>query len=81
LIVGQLDAAVVYKANAIHITDKADIIPLPIDGAVATQTVAIAQQTRYPQLLQRLETTLQTTQSHDLFITSGFEWIAPDLIP
>ena len=78
LIVGQLDAAVVYKANTTYILDKADIVPLNIDGATATQTIAIAQQTRYPQLVQRLDAALRTAESGERFRTRGFEWIDRD---
>jgi ABC-type molybdate transport system substrate-binding protein len=74
LTVGQLDAAIVYKANATYILDKADVIPLGLDGAVATQTIAIAHETRNPQLLKRLEEALRTAESEKRFLDSGFEW-------
>lgn len=79
--VGQLDAGIVYKANCAHLQDYLDIIPLNIDGAFATQTIAVARQTRYPQLLQRLEATLQSAQSKDLFLKSGFDWISTTSTP
>jgi molybdenum ABC transporter molybdate-binding protein len=76
LTVGKLDAAIVYKANTTYIRDHADVIPLELEGAVATQTISIARQTRYPQLLKRLEDVLRTAKSKDRFLSSGFEWIA-----
>jgi molybdate transport system substrate-binding protein len=81
LVVGKLDAAVVYKANAMQVLDDADIIPLDLDGAVATQTVAIAQKTKYPLLLARLNDALQTTQSKETFLSSGFELIFEEKTP
>jgi molybdate transport system substrate-binding protein len=76
LTVGKLDAAIVYKANTTFIRDSVDVISLVLDGAVATQTIAVAQKTRYPQLLERLENTLRRTKSEELFLNSGFDWIA-----
>ena len=81
LVVGQLEAAIVYKANTTKIIEKADIIPIELDGAIATQTVAIAQQTRYPNLLNRLEMALKTSNSKEQFQMSGFEWVPADTIP
>lgn len=81
LVVGQLEAAIVYKANTTKITDKADIVPIELDGAIATQTVAIAQQTKYPMLLQRLEAALNTSTSKEQFQMSGFDWVSADTTP
>lgn len=79
LTVGKLDAAIVYKANTTFIMKHADVIPLQLENAVATQTVAIAHQTRFPQLLRRLEDSLRTARSRERFLKSGFEWLASDI--
>lgn len=78
LAVGKLDAAIVYRANAIQVADKSEIIPIQLDGATATQTTAIAQETKYPQILARLNDALQRAESRDRFIVSGFDWIDED---
>ena len=78
LTVGKLDAAIVYKANTTFIGKHADVISLDLEGAVATQTLAIARQTRFPQLMQRLDDSLRTTRSRERFLKSGFEWLASE---
>lgn len=78
LAVGKLDAAVVYQANAMQVADVTETIPIQQDGAVATQTIAIAQTTKYPGILSRLDATLQQTESRERFLQSGFEWFSQD---
>ncbi|MFP6584233.1 MAG: molybdate ABC transporter substrate-binding protein [Candidatus Hydrogenedentota bacterium] len=78
LSVGKLDAAVVYQANAMQVADVTDTISINQNGAVATQTIAIAQTTKYPAILTRLNAALQHTESRERFLQSGFEWISQD---
>ena len=54
LTLGKLDAAIVYFANTMFVQDETDVIHINAPGAVATQTYAVAKETKYPNLLERL---------------------------
>lgn len=73
--VGKLDAAVVYRANTLAVGDKAEVMALPDDNANATQTYAIAQETKYPHLLERLHDAIRSATSKENFESSGFEFL------
>ena len=73
--VGKLDAAVVYRANTLAVGDKAEVLALPDDNANATQTYAVAQQTKYPVLLERLHEAIRSANSKTQFESSGFEFL------
>ena len=73
--VGKLDAAVVYRANTLSVGDKAEVLSLPDDNANATQTYAISQKTKYPNLLERLHQTIRSATSKAKFESSGFEYL------
>ena len=73
--VGKLDVALVYLANTVNVTDTCDIIPIPLDNAMAIQTLAIAQQTQFPNLANRLHDVLYSVESKYQFLNSGFEWM------
>jgi molybdate transport system substrate-binding protein len=77
--VGKLDAAVVYRANTLAVGDKAEVLSLPDDNANATQTYAIGEGTKYPQLLTRLQETIRSATSKQQFETSGFEFLEKKL--
>ena len=75
LTVGKLDAAIVYDANTTYIKDKADVIPIDLEGSMATQTIAIARQTAFPQIVNRLEAALRNASSKERFMDNGFIWL------
>ncbi len=77
--VGKLDAAVVYRANTLAVGDKANVMALPDENANATQTYAIAQQTKYPVLLERLHQAIRSATSKKQFESSGFEYLEAKL--
>lgn len=77
--VGKLDAAVVYRANTLAVGDKAVVLRLPDDNANATQTYAVAQQTKYPHLLERLHEAIRSANSKAQFESSGFEYLEKKL--
>lgn len=79
LTVGDLDAAVVYRANTLAVGDKADVLQLPDENANATQTYAVARQTKYPHLLERLHAALRSATSKQRFETSGFSYLEEKL--
>lgn len=71
--VGKLDAAIVYRANTTKVRDTCAVIPIPLPDALAVQTVAIAQETKFPNLMQRLQDALFAPESLARFEASGFE--------
>ena len=77
--VGKLDAAVVYRANTLAVGDKAEVLALPDDNANATQTYAVAQETKYPVLLERLHEAIRSANSKTQFESSGFEFLEKKL--
>jgi len=76
----QLDAAIVYEANAIAVVEegKAELIPIEDDKAIAIQPVAVRKGTKYPQLMHRLIDRIYSNLSKQRFERVGFEWLAGD---
>ncbi len=72
LTVGKLDAAIVYQANTMFVGDKTERITIPMEHAVATQTYAVAKDTPYPNLLERLRLRLRDTTSKEAYVAAGF---------
>lgn len=72
--VDKLDAVIVYRANCQFVGDKATIVEIDHPAAHAVQPFAIYQQTKYPQLTQRLLEAIGTTASRARFEQSGFSW-------
>jgi hypothetical protein len=75
LVVGKLDAAVVYRANTMHVQDKTDVIAIPLPGALAQQTYAVSKTASYPRLLERLHTALRAVESREIYETGGFTYL------
>ncbi len=72
---GSLDAAVVYLSNAAGSQDYVDAVQLQgLECNVATQPFAIAQQSRYRRLVERLFEQICSAQSKDGFEKEGFRW-------
>lgn len=72
---GSLDAAVAYLSNAAGAGDVLDAIQIQgLSCAVATQPLAIAAETRYPQLTARLLQHLCSETSRQRFEAEGFRW-------
>ena len=75
---GSLDAAVVYLSNAAGAGDTLSAIRIKdIPCSIATQPLAIATSSKYPQLTGRLEAALKSAESKHRFETEGFRWQAP----
>lgn len=72
---GSLDAAVVYLSNAAGSGDELDAIRIQgIECSVATQPFAVAKETRYPRLTERLFEQLCSAESREFFEAEGFRW-------
>lgn len=75
LVVGKLDAAIVYRANTMNVRDKSDVIDIHLPGALAEQTYAVSKTARYPQLLERLHQALRTAGSEAIYKAGGFTYL------
>lgn len=79
-----LDAALVYRSNALaspEIRENCEIISLHDPLAFATQPFAVAKQTNYPQLMQRLGQWLSEDSNRPHFEELGFTWKPEDSRP
>jgi ABC-type molybdate transport system substrate-binding protein len=71
---GSLDAVIVYKANTSQIGDKAEVLSLGLQDAVARQPYAVGAKSEHPYLMQRLLEAIRKDASR--FEETGFRWIA-----
>jgi len=73
---GSLDAAVVYLSNAAGSSEFLDAIRIKgLPCSVATQPYAVAKDSDYPQLGDRLLQAIRTESSREKFTTEGFRWL------
>ncbi|MCH7988377.1 MAG: substrate-binding domain-containing protein [Planctomycetes bacterium] len=75
IVVGKMDAAVVYKANTVLQADKLEVIPIDDPTAVAVQPIAVGKDSEYPQLSGRLMEAIMSAESKKMFDKFGFEWM------
>ena len=80
LTLGKLDAAVVYYANTKFKRDVTEQIPINLDRAVAKQTYTVANETPYPNLLERLHDAINSKVSKDRFLDAGFDYLAETML-
>jgi molybdenum ABC transporter molybdate-binding protein len=72
---GSLDAAVVYISNAAGAADHLDALRIQgLACSVAVQPFAIAEDSQYPQLTNRLFQRLCSAESEETFTAEGFQW-------
>ena len=74
LLVGGLDAAIVYRANVAKVKDKLEIISIKQGDPTASQPIAVSKSTPYPYLSQRLVDALTSAESQQRFLLQGFNW-------
>jgi len=74
VVLGSLDAAIVYKANTTLQRDKLTVIELDDPTALANQPIAVSHDTEHAQLAGRLVEAIQAERSRDRFLKLGFEW-------
>ncbi len=75
----QLDAGIVYEANAIPSVreGKAELVAIEHDQAIAIQPLAVRKDVKYPRLMHRLKQRLESAESRKRFEEVGFEWVLP----
>ena len=77
LLVGGLDAAVVYRANIASISEKLDFVDIREGNPKAVQPIAVNKQSTRPYLAQRLVDAIISTDSRERFLSNGFRWRVP----
>lgn len=76
---GGLDAAVAYLSNAAAAAGEIDTIRIEgVADAVASQPFAVAVDSRHKQAAARLRDRITSAASRELFVASGFRWLADD---
>ena len=73
----KLDVALVYEANCQHLESNVETVAIDHPLALATQNIASARQTRFPNLMARLMTEVLSAESQKSFTEHGFQWEAP----
>ncbi|NOZ39570.1 MAG: molybdate ABC transporter substrate-binding protein [Planctomycetes bacterium] len=69
---GGLDAAIVYRVNCTKVKDEMPVIPIDHPKSIAVQTYAIAQETSFPKLSERLFKYLLRAEQQQRFEKLGF---------
>ena len=73
----KLDVTLVYLANCQNLTKgKFETIPIDDPLAKATQNIAVAKVSKFPQLSARLIDAITSTASRERFLKAGFDWKA-----
>lgn len=75
VLIGGLDAAIVYKANTTLQADKLSVIAIDDTAAHAIQPISVAAKSKYPLLTARLIERIRSAQSKQKFEELGFEWL------
>jgi molybdenum ABC transporter molybdate-binding protein len=75
VVIGGIDAAIVYRANTVRQADKLVVLPIESPHARAVQPIAVATDSPYPQLTQRLIDRLRSSGSRQRFEALGFHWL------
>lgn len=75
MVAGNLDAVLVYRANATNVQDQLELIAIDHPAAHATQTIAAGTHSKYPQLVARLTEAIKSAESAERFQQAGFKWI------
>jgi len=75
LLVGPLDAVIVYEANCANVLDNLELIRLDLSLAKAIQPIAVGRRSGHKHLARRLLEAIQSPQSQIEFESIGFRWI------
>jgi molybdate transport system substrate-binding protein len=71
---GSLDAIIACRSNWTGVREHLDAIPIDDPLARMTQPYAVGRNTRYKQMLARLQDALTTATSRERFEAEGFGW-------
>lgn len=71
---GSLDAIIACRSNWTGVREHLDAVPIDHPLAHMTQPYAVGRNTRYKQMLSRLQDALTTATSRERFEAEGFGW-------
>ncbi len=71
---GALDAVVVYAANTSKVRDALEVVRLDQPGSVAVQPYAVGINSGHRQLMMRLRSAIQSSESRAIYEALGFRW-------
>jgi molybdenum ABC transporter molybdate-binding protein len=69
---GALDVAILYRANATHVKEKLEIIPIKNTSSIATQNIGISTASKNRNLMLRLMSTIKSKGAEGNFTNNGF---------
>jgi len=72
---GSLDAIIACRSNWAGVKDYLDAIPIEHRLAQMTQPYAVGKETRYRQMMTRLQAALVSAESRKRFELAGFRWL------
>lgn len=75
VVVGGLDAAIVYRANVALQSDKLQVMAIDDPAATAIQPIAVGRESKFPHLSQRLVDAVVSAESQAEFTGRGFKWL------
>lgn len=75
VVVGGLDAAIVYYANTTLQQDKLEVIRIDNSLARAVQPIGVSNESDYRQLTARLMDRIRSSESQEKFESLGFGWL------
>lgn len=75
IVVGKMDAAVVYKANTVPEAEKLKVLRINDPTAQAIQPIAVGKESKHPHLTRRLKAAIMSAESKKQFDRFGFEWL------
>ncbi|MCF7848337.1 MAG: molybdate ABC transporter substrate-binding protein [Kiritimatiellales bacterium] len=68
------DAAIVYRANTVYVTEELDVVEIDHPAAHAIQPVSVAKDSKYRYLMERLVSAILSAESQERFESKGFSW-------
>ncbi|MCA9218316.1 MAG: substrate-binding domain-containing protein [Planctomycetales bacterium] len=75
VVLGAMDAAIVYRANTTRQADKLNVNSIDDPAAHAIQPIAVGVDSNYPLLMARFVDAIRSADSRTRFEDLGFEWL------
>ena len=75
VVIGSMDVAIVYQANTTRQADKLTVVPIDDEQSVAVQPIAVARDSDYRFLTERLLGHLRSRHAQKEFEKMGFHWL------
>lgn len=72
----QLDAALLFEVHCQNLTDHLQLIPIENEAAKVVQHIAVRRESKFPQLIARLLSSILSPSSREHFLDNGFQWEA-----